>query len=325
VTNGVVVVVAAGNENDNACRYSPAFTPAAITVGSTRETDRRSVFSNYGNCVDIFAPGTDITSASSSADRAAATYSGTSMACPHVAGAVALLRAADPSASSSQITEKLLHRATHDMVHDKGEGSPGSMLYVGPGDDDSQVTHVPTDAPGPNECSVTGWKVMSGSCEIDEDCCLTSPNFASGEYGNAEECHIQVGSSPGKISQEHFSTEAGYDLLHVPTTDGETEAYHGDTGPHDIFPQATGVITWSSDASIINTGFKLCLRERNQCPENGWLAPPVCPPTWTYKNELVHGCTERDHNGGWCMHDDGTGDPYYLHWYDEWTNCERCN
>merc|ERR1719379_631726 len=85
---GVVVVVAAGNDNMDACGFSPAHVSSAITVGATRSDDTRAYYSNYGSCLDIFAPGSSITSAAVSSDSSSATMSGTSMACPHVAGAV---------------------------------------------------------------------------------------------------------------------------------------------------------------------------------------------------------------------------------------------
>merc|ERR1711878_182387 len=84
VNQGVVVVVAAGNSNSDACNFSPAFAANAITVGSTTSTDSRSSFSNYGTCVQIWAPGSSVVSASSSSDTGTRSLSGTSMACPHV-------------------------------------------------------------------------------------------------------------------------------------------------------------------------------------------------------------------------------------------------
>merc|ERR1719330_234779 len=75
---GVVVVVAAGNSNSDACNFSPAFTPNAITVGSTTSTDSRSSFSNYGTCVQIWAPGSSVVSASASSDTGTRSLSGTS-------------------------------------------------------------------------------------------------------------------------------------------------------------------------------------------------------------------------------------------------------
>merc|ERR1719201_1168866 len=80
VNSGVVVVVAAGNSNSDACNFSPAFVPSAITVGSTTSTQSRSSFSNYGTCVDIWAPGSSVLSAGITSDSATATFSGTSMA-----------------------------------------------------------------------------------------------------------------------------------------------------------------------------------------------------------------------------------------------------
>jgi serine protease len=82
VSAGVVMVVAAGNDNQDACLYSPASSTSAITVGSTTSNDEKSSFSNWGSCVDVYAPGSDITSSWNTSPTATATYSGTSMASP---------------------------------------------------------------------------------------------------------------------------------------------------------------------------------------------------------------------------------------------------
>ncbi|MCX6530846.1 MAG: S8 family serine peptidase [Actinobacteria bacterium] len=114
--DGIVMAVAAGNNNLNACNYSPASAPSAITVGATNAIDERASYSNYGSCLDIFAPGSSITSSWFTSSTALAGKSGTSMASPHVAGAAALLLEADSAMSPAAVATKLLTYATPDVV-----------------------------------------------------------------------------------------------------------------------------------------------------------------------------------------------------------------
>jgi subtilisin family serine protease/subtilisin-like proprotein convertase family protein len=132
IADGVSYALAAGNDSGaNACNTSPASTPNAITVGSTTITDARSSFSNIGTCLDIFAPGSDITSSWNTSDTATNTISGTSMATPHVAGVAALIQSANPSFTPLQVRNKMVDTdATNGVVTNPGTGSPNKLLFV---------------------------------------------------------------------------------------------------------------------------------------------------------------------------------------------------
>ena len=130
VNSGVTFAVAAGNSSANACNYSPARAAAAITVGATTSTDARASYSNFGSCLDIFAPGSGITSAWKSSDNATNTISGTSMASPHVAGVAALYLAGNPTALPSAVVSALVGNATTGIVTNAGSGSPNRLLFT---------------------------------------------------------------------------------------------------------------------------------------------------------------------------------------------------
>ncbi|WP_205526013.1 S8 family serine peptidase [Pyxidicoccus trucidator] len=131
IASGVTTVVAAGNENVDACNESPARTAEALTVGAIRDTDERAGFSNYGRCVDLFAPGQDITSAWISDDTATEVLEGTSMAAPHVAGAAALYLETHPAATPEQVAASLTGSATPGRLSFAGRGSPNLLLHTG--------------------------------------------------------------------------------------------------------------------------------------------------------------------------------------------------
>lgn len=129
INAGVVYGLAAGNENANACNSSPARTAEGITVGATTSTDARASYSNWGTCLDIFAPGSSITSAGISSNTATATMSGTSMATPHVVGVAALYLQSNPAALPAAVRNALVANATA-KVTSPGTGSPNILLYA---------------------------------------------------------------------------------------------------------------------------------------------------------------------------------------------------
>ncbi|MFF4171337.1 S8 family serine peptidase [Streptomyces sp. NPDC001744] len=171
IASGITYAVAAGNDGANASNYSPARVAEAITVGATTSSDARASYSNYGSILDLFAPGSSITSAWNSGDSATNTISGTSMASPHVAGAAALYLAANPTATPAQVSAALAAAATPNVVTNPGSGSPNKLLYVG----DGGTTPPPT---GKNFENTTDYAVPDRAT-------VESPITVTGVTGNA--------------------------------------------------------------------------------------------------------------------------------------------
>jgi subtilisin family serine protease len=128
INAGVTYSIAAGNNHRDACRFSPARVPAALTIAATTNTDSRASYSNYGTCVDLFAPGSGITSAWIGSNTATSTISGTSMATPHVTGVAALYLQAHPTALPASVATAIKSNATLNVVIDP-KGSPNLLLY----------------------------------------------------------------------------------------------------------------------------------------------------------------------------------------------------
>jgi subtilisin family serine protease len=125
--SGVFVAVAAGNENQNACNVSPASAANATTVASSTSSDAKSSFSNYGSCVDLYAPGSSITS--TWLNGGTNTISGTSMASPHVAGVAALYKATYGNASTATIDSWIKTNSTANVITGNPSGTPNRLLY----------------------------------------------------------------------------------------------------------------------------------------------------------------------------------------------------
>lgn len=134
VRAGVSVVAAAGNEAGSACNFSPAGEPLVLTVSASTPQDQRAPFSNAGPCTDLFAPGTGITGADYLSSAGSVQLSGTSMAAPHVAGAVALLRARRPHLTALEAQTRIVRTATPGVVGAAGAQTPNLLLRVVGGD-----------------------------------------------------------------------------------------------------------------------------------------------------------------------------------------------
>ncbi|GGV44644.1 serine protease [Streptomyces longisporoflavus] len=169
VASGITFAVAAGNESVNASTRSPARVTEAITVGATTSTDAKASYSNFGSVLDLFAPGSSITSAWNSGDTATNTISGTSMASPHTAGAAALYLADNRSATPAQVSAALVGAASTGVVTSPGTGSPNRLLNVGTGS---------TNPPGSKFENTTDYA-------ISDNATVDSPITVSGVPGSA--------------------------------------------------------------------------------------------------------------------------------------------
>ncbi|KZY29346.1 subtilisin [Alcanivorax sp. HI0083] len=184
VDAGVTMVVAAGNDNANACNGSPNRVPEALTVGATTRQDQRSSFSNFGACVDLFAPGSDITSAWYQSDTQTASLNGTSMAAPHAAGAAALYLGANPSATPGAVNVALVDDTVTGAISNAGNQSPNRLLQITQ-QDGSGIDRLPTAA-FTADCAGTVCELDASGSSDDVavaawDWTLGDGNVASGE------------------------------------------------------------------------------------------------------------------------------------------------
>ena len=175
VSSGITYAVAAGNDGANACNYSPARVAEAITVGATTSTDSRASYSNYGTCLDVFAPGSSIKSAWHTSSTATNTISGTSMASPHVAGAAAMVLSANPGYTPAQVAASIVSTSTTGVVTNPGTGSPNRLLYVGGGSEPPP----PPGCSGTNGTNISVPDLGTGSSPISISGCARQASATS--------------------------------------------------------------------------------------------------------------------------------------------------
>ena len=260
IASGVTYAVAAGNGDQfgnpqNACNSSPARVPAAITVGATQSNDQKASFSNYGTCLDIFAPGVSITSAWNTSDTATNTISGTSMATPHVTGAAALVLAANTGFSPQQVRDTLVTNATPNVVGNPGTGSPNRLLFVGgstpPPTNDFSIAVSPnsgsTTAGGSVTASVST-AVTSGSAQTVS---LSAAGLPAGASATFNPTSVTAGGSSTLTISTSASTPAGT----YPVTITGTGASATHTTSYSLTVTGTGGCG-SPGQKLANPGFE---------------------------------------------------------------------
>jgi subtilisin family serine protease len=256
IADGVTYALAAGNDNGaNACNTSPARTPNAITVGSTTSTDARSSFSNIGTCLDIFAPGSSITSAWRTSDTATNTISGTSMATPHVAGAAALVLAQNPSFTPQQVRDSLVNNATTGVISNPGTGSPNRLLFVvngTPPANDFSISVSPTSrttAAGGSVTATVNTATTSGSAQTVS---LSASGLPAGASASFNPASVTSGGSSTMTITTAGTTPAG--TYSVTITGTGTSATH--TTPFSLTVTGGGGGCGSPGQKLANSGFE---------------------------------------------------------------------
>jgi len=297
IAAGVNIVVAAGNSDDDACDYSPAFVPSAITVGAYGQNWNGdyewAYFSNYGQCVDISAPGMSITGPQHDDVNGFIQLQGTSMAAPHVAGVIATIMSRTGVSDPQTVKWMLLGGEYSADLSNLVQGIPDGTtplfamqpcIEQGEGD-------VPTGPPEgvPIVTTTTGAPVVTDffTMAADSDCtvngnCVTSANWPSA-HGNNEGCSITVDADSSVAVNSNFEIERNYDYLRV----NDAEKWTAAEIPTSMSAGTT--ISWSSDGSVTKTGWELCFSEAGSNPGT---SPPEgtsdVPTSWPTANTFIN-------------------------------------
>lgn len=319
VNQGVTVVVAAGNDNANACNYSPARESSAITMAASASDDSRSSFSNWGSCVDLFGPGSGITSAWWTGSSATNTISGTSMASPHGAGVAALLLEEDPGASPSSIASRMISMSTTGQITG-ANGSPNRLLFTDPsGDGGSSSSSGGSSGSSGGSSSSSGSSSGGGSCSAPQYVAGTS--YSVGQEvqnaGNEYSCHIAGWCSSSAAWAYEPGNGQYWDTAwtHVRSCDGSSSSGGSSSGG------SSGGSTSSGGSSSSSGGSSSSSSGGGSCPNLPvWDAGSV----YTGGDQVQHDGVRYEANW-WTQGDDpatnnggtGSGKP--------WTSLGACN
>lgn len=301
MADGVSVAVAAGNSAVDACNSSPARVPEVLTVAASDSSDRQASFSNFGTCVDLYAPGVGIASAGISSTTAKATMSGTSMAAPHVAGAAALLLSANPALSPAEVAAKLLAQSSTDVIAAPGPGTPNRLLNTeaaaaapspAPVSEEpvSQLPVAQEPAPAP---AASGPSIRSGADIVAAASDGVLWNYpANGKGGFQPREKIGVGwSSLAKGYVTDWNTDGVFDVI-AQWKDGRLSFYAGKPGGGFAAAKAIGS-GWGSYHVTVG-------RWRTADKYPGILAYDAAGTLWYYGNSTGSTLASRTKAGtGW--------------------------
>jgi hypothetical protein len=243
ISSGITYVISAGNSNDDACNQSPARVAEAITVAAVDGSDTRAGFSNFGCCVDLFAPGVNVESASNASDTATAFKSGTSMASPHVAGMATRVLQQNPAAAPAAVAQRIIDMATPGVVINPGSCSPNRLLF-GPSFDGRLVGVVHLEDLGDQPLREMVWAGTKGQSRRLEGFSVQTEQPVEGlslEYM----CHLQdLGDQPWMPAGSFCGTRGesrrleGFAIRLTGANAGRYDIYYqcnlegiGDTGP----------------------------------------------------------------------------------------------